>query len=288
MEEPAPGRDHDPLPAVRPGSRPQGRVRGLLWLFFPFAKATLSLPRALPTGQPAQGAEPPRCSRQRAMLRGKPKLVENRRVSSGIPSTVPWLSVVGRGLWSTTKHRGIRLRPPSPVPRLWGGSSPCEARRGGCRRRMPEMRTWPPLAGQCPSPCPATPPPALLAWWDTVKRLAWRRDHPGSGKGRVWRTPPRLQEGRAPAFPTDPCARVIGGTGCDQHAASPVLFPCARSWCWQRRRSLSSPQLRAGFTTAPGTAASRGARSSGHWGFLARGPGGALQVPGEGSPAPGG
>lgn len=47
MEEPAPSRDHDPLPAVRLGGRPREQVQGLLWLFS-FPKATFSLMRALP------------------------------------------------------------------------------------------------------------------------------------------------------------------------------------------------------------------------------------------------
>lgn len=53
MEEPAPSRDHDPLPAVRPGGGPQWQVQRLLWLFS-FLKATISLPRALPGRQPKE------------------------------------------------------------------------------------------------------------------------------------------------------------------------------------------------------------------------------------------
>lgn len=49
VEEPAPRRDHHPLPALRPAGCPQGQVQGLLWLFSFFLRVTFSLLRALPS-----------------------------------------------------------------------------------------------------------------------------------------------------------------------------------------------------------------------------------------------
>ena len=105
MEEPTPSRDHDPLPAVRPGGRPRGQVQGLLWLFSSFPKATFSLPRALPSWP----ASPRSCTAAGGgvMLRGKPKLVMLHFL--GDLRNVLWLNVIERGLWGTKKHHGMWL-----------------------------------------------------------------------------------------------------------------------------------------------------------------------------------
>lgn len=73
MEEPAPSRDHDPVPAVMPGSCPQGQVQRLLWLFS--LLATFSLQRALrsqPKEQPRRTADG-----SGTVVGGKLKLVED-------------------------------------------------------------------------------------------------------------------------------------------------------------------------------------------------------------------
>lgn len=105
MEEPAPGRDHDPLPAVRLGRCPQRQCQGLLRLFS-FLKAIFLL-RA--STQPAQGADPPHCSQWWGDSKSKLKLVEKCYTSSGIFGHVLWLSVTEHDLWGTKKHRGLWL-----------------------------------------------------------------------------------------------------------------------------------------------------------------------------------
>lgn len=77
MEESAPSRDHDPVPAVRQGSCPRGQVQGLLWLFSSSLKATFSLQRALPSHPKEQTCHTTASSG--TMVRGKLKLTKKRR-----------------------------------------------------------------------------------------------------------------------------------------------------------------------------------------------------------------
>lgn len=109
VEEPAPRRDHHPLPALRLGGCPQGQVQGLLWLFPFFLRVTFSLPRALPSW-PASPWSRPCCTTASsgARITGKLKLVEECCISSGI-------SVIERGLWGTQKHHSSWLCPASPM-----------------------------------------------------------------------------------------------------------------------------------------------------------------------------
>lgn len=103
MEEPAPRRDHHPLPALRPGGRPQGQVQGLLWLFSFILRVTFSLLRALP-----QPMEQTCCTTASSDGRMTGKLVEECYISSGI-------SVIEHSLWGSQKHHSTWLCPASPM-----------------------------------------------------------------------------------------------------------------------------------------------------------------------------
>lgn len=132
MEEPAPSRDHLPVPALRPPGRPQGQAQGLWWLFPFFLRVTFSLLRALPSRPTEQTG----CTTASSDVRitGKLKLVEERCISSGFGGTE-------RGLWGTQKHHSTRPSPASPMDAAVGH------RRG--RVRLEEDAGG---AGKCSSP----------------------------------------------------------------------------------------------------------------------------------------